>query len=333
MSPDTTPLGDLPSAAEAAADEFEALNIPPRIPLEEEIIARSTGNHEPLPMLDVIFARLSNAFSPMLKQQGGFLTETSDPALVYSAWGEAIAKLDPNGVAAIAKTSWGGSIAIAFDAAFLHAAISYQLGGRPSSADVARRPPTTLERAFAQRLMTLTLDELAQHVGRITEVVFTLETVEGPNQLGSFLAAGATAAVCTLEVEVGPLLGMVSILLPMQTLEPVRGQLSKMFLGEKLGADTGWREHFSTKISSSTMPLTIELHKLSVPLAEILQWRPGVEIDLGITTDHEAKVICSERPILFGATGRRRNGRMALRITREIDSAKEGQADDDLLVD
>ena len=312
-------------------DDLEALTILPKVPLEEEIIARASANHEPMPMLDVIFSRLGTSLSPMLKSQNGFLSECSTPRVDYFPWGSVIEGLDPNGAAAMAKSTWGGSIALAIDAAFLHAGLIHMMGGKPSNADVARRAPTTLEKAFAHRLMGQLLTELSHQFARITEVDFTLDTVEAPTQLSSFLASGALTAVCEIDIEIGPIIGRASIILPMQTLEPARAQLSKMFLGEKLGGDVSWRDHFEGQISGATMTLAVELHRLSVPLADVLGWRPGVTLDLGITAEQEATVICSGRPILHGATGRRRNGRIALRVTREYTDS-EGRADDDDLI-
>lgn len=323
----TTAAQDIPE------EELEALPIPPKVPLEEEIIARASANHEPMPMLDVIFDRLGTSLSPMLKSQNGFLSDSGAPMVDYRAWGQVIGALDPNGAAGMVKTSWGGTIALAIDAAFLHSAMIHMLGGKPSNADVGRRLPTTLEKSFAQRLMGQILSELATQFARITEVDFTLEAVEGPMQLSSFHAATALTAVCELNVEIGPVVGQISIVLPMQTLEPAREQLSKMFLGEKLGADVSWRDHFAGQISGANMGLVVELHRLNLPLADVLGWRPGVTIDLGVTTDKEATLICSGRAILQGATGRRRNGRIALRVTREVGDEAEERGDDDLLTD
>ena len=329
---DLTDPGLLNAGDGTAAEGFEALKLSPALPLEEEIIARASANYEPLPMLDVIFGRLVTSYAPMLKSQGGFLCEATSHRISYLTWGRAVAALDEFGVAAMASSSQGGDIAIAFDGPFLHGAIGSMLGGKPGPSDVARRLPTTLEKAFAHRLILDSLSQLSQLISRIVEVSFTADAVEAPAQINSFHNGNAITAVLEMEVQIGLLPGRVTILLPMQTLEPMRPQLGKMFLGEELGRDTGWRDHFADHISGATMTLTAELHRLTLPLADVLRWQPGSVIDLGITEDHEASLICSERAILHGATGRRRNGRMAMRITREAGEATEGE-DDDILTD
>lgn len=323
----------LQTGSEAGVTEgFESLRLSPALPLEEEIIARASANYEPLPMLEVIFGRLVTSYAPMLKSQGGFLCEATSHKLSYQSWGRAVEALDEFGVAAMAASSQGGDIAIAFDGAFLHGAIGSMLGGKPGPADVLRRVPTTLEKAFAHRLIQDSLSQLSQLISRIVEVNFTPDAVEAPAQINSFHNGNAITAVLEMQVQIGLLPGRVSILLPMQTLEPMRPQLGKMFLGEELGRDIGWRDHFAGHISGASMTLTAELHRLSLPLADVLRWQPGAVIDLGITEDHEASLICSERAILHGATGRRRNGRLAMRITREAGEPTEGE-DDDILTD
>ena len=329
---DLTDPGVISAGDEPTAEGFESLELTRARPLEEEIIARASANFEPLPMLDVIFGRLVTSYAPMLKSQGGFLCEATSHKLSYLTWGKAVEALDEYGVAAMAASSQGGDIAIAFDGAFLHGAIGSMMGGKPGPSDVARRVPTTIEKAFAHRLIQDSLAQLSQLISRIVEVSFTPDAVEAPAQINSFHNGNAITALLEMQVQIGLLPGRVSILLPMQTLEPMRPQLGKMFLGEELGRDMGWREHFADHISGATMTLTAELHRLTLPLSDVLRWQPGVVIDLGITEDHEAQLICSDRAILHGATGRRRNGRLAMRITREAGEPTEGE-DDVILTD
>lgn len=316
-----------------ASDEFESLTIPAQRPLEEEIIARASASHEPLPMLDVILARMGTSFGPSMKTLNGLLVETQTPQITYRPWGELVADLDAHGLTGIAKTSWGGSIGLELDKTFLHAAIQFMMGGNQGNIEIPDRSATALERAFAQRLLTQCYEELSSHFSRITEVTFTHDSIETQSQLNSLFAPAAMSACCEIKLTIGQLAGRITIILPLQTLDPVSPQLSKMFLGEKLGSDMSWRDHFADQISGSQMPITVELHQLKVPLADILGWKPGVTLDLGITRDHEATVLCSGRAILKGATGRKRNGRMALRVTHEIGDPNEGGTNDDLLDD
>lgn len=317
----------------AAEDDMAALDLRPKMSLEEEIIASASGSHEPLPMLEVIFSRLVTALSPMLKSQNGLLTETVNQRLIHRTWSEAIEDLDVNGIAGVAQSSWGGPIIVAIDGAFLHGAIVYLLGGTPTEADIPNRAPTAIEKGFAHRLISQALDEVSQHFSRITEVSFKLDGLEGAGQLSSLLAGNASTTLGEIEVTLGPLTGRFSLILPLNTLEPARAQLSKMFLGEKLGADSSWRDHFAGHISEAMMRVTVELHRLNLPLQEVLNWRPGSSFDLGVTLDQEATVICAGHRILHGATGRKRNGKLALRVTREAGEGRDGGGDDDLMAD
>ena len=105
-----------------------------------------------------------------------------------------------------------------------------------------------------------------------------------------------------------------------------------MFLGEKLGADSSWRDHFAGHISGASMLVEVELARVNENLSNILGWRPGVTIDLGVTLEQEAVLRCSGIAILQGSTGRKRNGKVALRVTREYGEMAEGE-DDGLLTD
>lgn len=313
-------------------DAFSALDLKPKMSLEEEIIAKSSANHDPLPMLDVIFGRLVTGMSPMLKSQNSLITEVVRQDLDYFSWGSAVEQLDVNGASAVVMSSWGGPIVVAINADFLHAVVETLFGGQPRANMAPKRQPTQVERAVAERLLGQVLTDLAGHFSRITEVTFKLEAIESSTQLTSLLSGSSLSAVGEIDLQFGPVTGKLTLIMPMETLEPARQQLGKMFLGEKLGADTGWRDHFSNTISGSIMPLAVELHRISVPLADILGWKPGTMLDLGVTLEHEATVICSGLPILHGATGRKRNGKLALRVTREGDEAAH-EDNDDLITD
>jgi len=325
------------SDARLAAESFEEemlvpLSIKPQRSLEEEIIFSASGNHEPLPMLEVIFKRMAGAYSPMLKTQNGLLSECNLHDLVYGSWEHAIADMPAESTAVIANASWGGPIMIGLDPALLHASMAVMLGGDAGRDVPPKRAPTMLERAFAQRLFKQAADELALHMSRLAEVSFTLEAVENPAQISSLLAGNASVVTGDLTITIGSVEGHLTFVLPLETLEPARAQLGKMFLGEKLGADTSWRDHFAGHISGATMQVEVELARVEVPLADILQWRPGVTVDLGVMLEQEAVMRCSGIPILHGATGRKRNGRMALKVTREHGEDVE-RTDDGLLDD
>lgn len=318
------------STADLADDAFSALDLKPKLSLEEEIIAKSSANHDPLPMLDVIFGRLVTGMSPMLKSQNSLISEVVRHELDYFSWGSAIERLDVNGASAVVISSWGGPVVVAVNADFLHAVVETLFGGQPRANMAPKRQPTQVERAVAERLLDQVLADLAGHFSRITEVSFKLEAIESSAQLTSLLSGSSLSAVGEIDLQFGPVTGRLSLIMPMETLEPARPQLGKMFLGEKLGADTGWRDHFGNTIAGSIMPISVELHRVSMPLADILGWKPGTELDLGVTLDHEATVICSGLPILHGATGRKRNGKLALRVTRE--GGEAGREDNDELI-
>ncbi|MGN0933921.1 flagellar motor switch protein FliM [Falsigemmobacter intermedius] len=312
---------------------FEPMGLSPKRPLEEEIIARASANHEPLPMLDVICARIAAGLSPMLKSQNGFLSETEAEAPHYDAWGRALGTLHRDSCAVIGQSSWGGPVLFALDPRLLHAVLSVMLGGAAGRDAPPQRAPTAIEKAFASRLLAQVAREAEHHFSRITEVTFRLEPIESPVQIASLLAAGAQVAVFEMRVTLGGVTGLMSMILPLDTLEPARAHLGKMFLGERLGGDASWRDHFAGQIGTATLQVEAELHRLPLPLAEVLAWKPGVTIDLGITLGAEATLRCSDRAILHGVTGRRKNGRVAVKITREAGEPLPPGDDDDLLGD
>lgn len=288
------------------------------IPLEEEIIARASAGTRSLPMLDVIFSRLTTDLISAFKVKTGLLAEITLAGISYTSWANAMARLDEFGPCAIAEAQpWGGNLVVAMDRDFFFASLETQMSGTPKPGTAPRRTPSTIERRIAARQARVLLDEMARNFARLTEVTFTLDVIETAQQAASLQGAGSACVSAKYNVVVSDCPGTITVVIPLSTLEGVQDTLSKMFLGEKLGGDTTWREHIKSRISGSTVELKAVLHETQLPMADVLQWKPGMTIDLGIPFDPEAKVVCSGMAILFCKAGQRSHGRFALRVTRE----------------
>lgn len=288
--------------------------------LEEEIIARSMQNFERLPMLDVIFERFSIALANALKTYTGSAVDVSFEALRYRAYSDVLRNIPDPCLLAIAEASpWEGPLAVSMDASFLYSALEMMLGGQSTGkSDKGSRSFTSIERRMGQKLASLTLTELESAFRQISEVSFAVERMEGNVQLATISQPNGPCIHACAEVRLGEHVGQISVILPLRTIEPVRPLLSKVFFGERLGADRSWRDHLEDRITRSSVSMTAVLHEVRLPMNDILAWKPGSTFDLHIEADHEATVTCSGRQMFRGAMGRRQNGSVALRITEDL---------------
>lgn len=286
--------------------------------VEEEIIAKASAGFQPLPMLDVIFSRMAPSTAASFRARASLLTEVHFDRTTYACWGDIVSEMDPHAICATAEApQWNGAIALAMDSVLVFSAMERLTGGTPTPDSAPNRPPTGIERETMRHLFKLILEELAANFSRIAEATFSLEAVESPKEVGATHGLTTPCAVARMEVRLDDCLGSFSVIIPLRTLDPVQERLSTMFLGDKLGGDTSWRDHIASRITGSSVVITARIHEKQIPLTEILAWKPGTQIDFSILPDQEVTVMCSGIPILYGHAGRLRNGNIALRVNRE----------------
>lgn len=284
---------------------------------EAEIIEKSSSGIQKFPMLDVFFERIPLDTLAAFKSRMGLFIEAEPDTVSYDTWSHIITGLPSFGVCVSADaTPWNGKIFVCIDPAILFAGIEAQMGGTPGSGDLPNRQPTPIERRMARKFAEVVIGVVAENFSRITPVRLAVDTVEVVRQATASQPANAAVACCAMNVTIGGVSGKISVLIPMATLEPVRGPMSKMFLGEKLG-DITWREHIRRNIVESHVDLVAIACQTKVNMNDALNLRPGQIIDLGMRDMPEVRLLCAGTEIMYGAGGKCDDDRYAVKIERE----------------
>lgn len=295
-------------------------------PLEEEIIRRATFNYEPLPMLEVIAERLVLSLTSSFKTVTASVAEAKLRAFTYASYGDAMAALPKHGLLAITHASpWDDSLIVSMDGDFVFAALELMLGGRSARAPSrpAERGFTSIERRMGQRLADIVLKDLAESFRQIAEVAFNVERMEVNPQFSIIAQPTSPAVLMQIDVMFEASRGKIALIVPYDTIEPIKRLLTKVFYGDRLGGDEIWRSHLSDRIESSTVTLTARLHERMVPMSEVLGWKEGDTIDLLLADDQPVTLLCAGVEMFHGAMGKRQNGSAAVRLTEDL-NGREG---------
>ncbi|MDR6266748.1 MULTISPECIES: FliM/FliN family flagellar motor switch protein [Rhodobacterales] len=288
--------------------------------VQEELISQASAGIAELPMLDIIFSRMAVSLVSAFKSKAAFMCDISFDEVVYRNWEDVVADVDKFGIcASVEAKPWGGTMSVMLDSALIFSALEVQMGGKPRPGTAPQRPVSVIERQIARYLVDMILADLSTNMSRLTEASFLVDTMEVPQQMPALQGGKTPCAVAKMTVDIGDCTGSFSIIIPMPTLEPVQDKLSKMFLGDKLGGDKSWREHILSNINGSSVKVTARVHQLSIPLVDILAWKPGTTIDLGVSDDKEISIICSGIPVFQGYAGKHRGGRIGFRVMREVE--------------
>jgi flagellar motor switch protein FliM len=288
--------------------------------IHEEIISRASTQIEPLPMLEIIFSGLTSELASAMKSKIGILTDVSVGSIRYEPWGNLVQSLEAFAVCGIYKAkNLAGSFVTCMSPRFFYDALEVQMGGSGGTRDIPVRHLTAIERRLALKVLEILAHTLQiSFVQRVASVEFIAEGIEMGQQMVNHMAHKEPCVMATMQVgdDSGPDGSWIHFIFPMETLSPVAPQLSKMFFGERVGIDANWRQHISTKIRGADVSLEACLHRTSISMSDILNWKIGETINLGIVPDSEVTLFCAGMPVLYGEVGRKR-GNVAVSIVRE----------------
>ncbi|MHA6327025.1 FliM/FliN family flagellar motor switch protein [Roseivivax sp. CAU 1753] len=290
---------------------------PKRYAIEEDIIRAAAENIERLPMLERIFDRLAQGLAGSLRSFSGIQAETSIMGVDYKTAGDIIGQIDAAWLTAICDADqWSGQFLVALEPKLLFSLLEVLLGGRSAApAEWSPRTFTSIEKRLAQQVTETILSELETAFAPIDKVRFSLAHFESSPQASMIAPAQSPATSVALSIDLDGRGGAVIFMLPHAALHHTRENLSVLSTGENIGQDDEWRTNIQGAISETSVKLTAILRQMNVPLGEMLTWRRGQVLDLGVSSEDEIQLATSGRVVARGSVGRRRSGSTAVRIT------------------
>ena len=294
--------------------------------IEDQMIRSAKANYQRLPVLEVIFDRFTLALGPMMKSHcAGNSAEATLESFTYTSCGEALDSLSLESLAMVAEAQpWEGDIGVVLDHELLFTTLEILLGGRAAGrTEWSPRAFSAIERRFGQKLCQAALDTLSEAFARLAEVHFTIDRIESSPQAMVLVTPSSPCAKIVMRIEFEGRGGNMTFLMPHSVFEPVRSILSAPFHGGQLGGDSSWRDLLSGKLQETSVTVDAVLHEPRVPLSDLLAWKPGVTVPLGVSVDHDVTVALGNLKLFSAAVGRRKNGSIALRVVRDYSDEEE----------
>ncbi|MCB1342148.1 MAG: FliM/FliN family flagellar motor switch protein [Pseudooceanicola sp.] len=292
----------------------------------DQMIRSAKANYQRLPVLEVIVDRFTLALAPVMKAHcAGNTADAALASFTYSTVGEALESLPLDSLAMVAAAHpWEGDIGVVLDHELLFTTLEILLGGRAASRkDWTPRAYSAIERKFGARLCQAALNALAEAFARLCEVQFVIDHIESSPQAMVLSAPSGPCVKITMRIDFDGRGGNLMFLFPTTVFESIRSILSAPFHGGQLGGDSSWRDLLSGKLEHTPITIDAVLHEPVIALADILNWKPGVTVPLGITEDQHVTVSCDNLKFFSAAVGRRRNGAVALRVVRDYSEEEE----------
>lgn len=320
-------LGDvLDTAADAELDQSEidklfGFEAPPPVAAEsgvQALLQAVPSSHERLPMLDVVFDRLTRSLSTALRNFTLDNTEVVLESVASQRFGDFVGDLPLPSLLAIARVdAWDNFALVASNSNLIYSIVDCLLGGRrsASASRIDGRPFTTIEVNLVSQMKEVILAELGAAFTPVTPVSFKLDRMESSPRFATIARDTNIVSVAQLRVQIDDRGGRFWVVLPHATLEPVRDRLLQRFIGEKFGHDLQWEE--SLRREGSALPMTVEavIESGSVPLSAISPLEPGQVLPLRLNAGSPVALEVAGVRVGAGRLGRS-NDHVAIRVDR-----------------
>ncbi len=293
----------------------------------DEIIRLSDFNFERLPMLDIVGARFSESISVTLPEETSAYCEASTAQVEYVPMSQVLEGLPSEAMTAICScSSLDGEIMLAYDHVLVLTYLELMLGGAGMIERAeARNEFTAIEKEFGAKLTRTLLSELSNSLAPVETVEFELESIEVEPDSASIVPQASLCARLKISVVLAEQNAQLQIMLPYDTLQPLRRKLARVHFGDGSGNDENWQRTMSDEVGKSVLDLEVVLSEFTLNLDTITDFAIGQVVEIGPSARNQAVIKCDSAPMFQGNTGRKNNGSAAIQITEVID-LQQGEA-------
>jgi flagellar motor switch protein FliM len=290
------------------------------------LVDSGTVSYERLPMLEVVFDRLVRILTTSLRNFTSENVELTLSEIVSTRFGEYLETLPlPAMIAVFKAIEWDNYGLLTVDSPLIYSIVDVLFGGRRGAAPVRvdGRPFTSIERTLLERLIRLVLGEMTTAFEPLSQVEFRYERLETNPRFAAIARPSNAAVLFRIRIDMDDRGGLLEILIPYATLEPVRDLLLQMFMGEKFGHDSIWENHLARQLLVTTVELEALLDEQILPLGEVMGLTVGSTLPLNARPESHVTLRCGQVPLLRGRVGRL-GDHIAIRIDERI-GREEGQ--------
>src|SRR5215831_8060230 len=284
------------------------------------IIDSAMVSYERLPMLEIVFDRLVRLMTTSLRNFTSDNVEVSLDRITSVRFGDYLNSIPLPAILGVFKAvEWENFGLFTIDSSLIYSIIDVLLGGRrgQTAIRVEGRPYTTIETSLVKRMIEVVLADAEQAFRPLSPVTFTIDRLETNPRFAAISRPANAAILVRLRIDMEERGGNIELLLPYATIEPIRGVLLQMFMGEKFGRDPIWEGHFATEVAQAEIAVDAVLYESDIPLKQLMTLKVGDTLPLDMRADALVSVRCGSVTLTEGRMGRV-GDRVAIRVTKPL---------------
>lgn len=284
----------------------------------DAIINAGLVSTERLPMLDVVFDRLVRLMTASLRSLTSDTVAVSIETVAPVRFGAFLNDLPRPSLIGVAQArAWDNSALLIVRPELAFAIVDVLLGGRrgvPPARIGGRVGFTAIETKLVTRLIDVVLSDLGGAFAPLASVSFARDRIETNPRFAGIARPTSVAVNARFRIEIDERGGLLDLVIPHATLEPVRALLLQRFTGETFGRDRIWERHLASELQRTRVEVEAVLGEQQMTLAEVMGFKPGQTLLFGTREEHPVALRCGGRTIGHGRMGRA-GSQVAVRLT------------------
>lgn len=288
------------------------------------ILGKSLMAYEKMPMIEVVFDRLVRFLSSSLRTFTSDNVDVSIDSITSLRFDDYLNSIPlPALLVVYRAVEWENFGLVTVDSSLIYSMVDVLLGGRRSSRPIRieGRPYTTIEQDIVKSMVDIILTEMSTAFDPISPVTFQHERLENNPRFATITRPNNAALLVRLRVDIEDRGGIVEILLPHTTLEPIRDLLTQIFMGEKFGHDSVWEQHLAREMKYTDVHLDVVLDERTINIGEILRLKVGSTVLFDRPVNGNVTLKCGDVALTHCKLGRV-GSKIAVSLTESISSQK-----------
>jgi flagellar motor switch protein FliM len=295
-----------------------------RRPGPDKLYESATLSIERMPMLRVVFEKMTNLCSDTLQRMSGTQARYSIDELRVVRVADVVDACDDSILPCVMKASgWDAHLLICLDRAFVYTLLETMFGGDSAEPPLeSQRPYSKIEK----RLVELTCDYVAGALktcfAGVADSPFAYLRMEERADY-SFLGKRTSQAVAArIALKALGRSGTMLIVIPQAALTPALPNLARDPSAEPASADTDWTKQFESEVGRATVALQAIIEGRDLTLGEIASFQVGQVIPLPTLAQNRVRLESNGKSVFWCHLGQA-DGFYTLRIESAVDEEQE----------
>lgn len=283
------------------------------------VLDRALQAYEKLPMLEIVFERLIRSLTTSLRNITSENVEITVSDLQSLRFGMYMDTLKtPLSVAVFKAIEWDNLGLVVLDNKIVLSFVDVLLGGKTNSESFnPKRSLTYIEQTLARQLVEIILGEMGNAFDAISPSNFMFERLENNPNFATICRNGDAIILLKLVVYIDDREGHVDIIIPYNTIEPIKEQLQKVFIGDKFGVDSVWEERLSNRVYDVDMEIQAVIENTPTKIIDIANLKPGDTIVINHKYQDDVYLRCGPLDVFKGQIGKI-DDKVAINVTDTV---------------